>query len=186
MKRIFFLTTALCTTLLFTSCDKDDSNPTPVNEEEVITTLNVILIPEGGDVSNAITLNSRDLDGEGPNDAVVTISGDLQAGTTYNGTITLLNETETPAENITEEVAEENLEHQFFYTIGGSLDATTTYADTDANGNPLGILFTITAGSASTGNITFTLRHEPNKPNNGLSDAGGETDIAVTFGVTIQ
>ncbi len=32
----------------------------------------------------------------------------------------------------------------------------------------------------------FTLRHEPTKPNTGLADAGGETDIAVTFNVTVQ
>jgi hypothetical protein len=30
------------------------------------------------------------------------------------------------------------------------------------------------------------LRHEPTKPNEGLSDAGGETDIEATFSVIIQ
>jgi len=30
------------------------------------------------------------------------------------------------------------------------------------------------------------LRHEPTKPNTGLSDAGGETDISATFDVSVQ
>ena len=65
------------------------------------------------------------------------MSGNLTAGTTYDGTIELLNETETPAEDITEEVQEEADEHQFFYTIGTGLDVTTTYEDEDGDGNPI-------------------------------------------------
>jgi hypothetical protein len=38
----------------------------------------------------------------------------------------------------------------------------------------------------SSGTLTVTLRHEPTKPNTGLGDAGGETDIAATFNVTVQ
>jgi hypothetical protein len=66
------------------------------------------------------------------------------------------------------------------------LDVTTSYSDSDDDGNDLGIEFTLTAGAASSGTLTFTLRHEPTKPNTGLSDAGGETDIAATFDVTIE
>jgi len=83
-------------------------------------------------------------------------------------------------------VEEEDLEHQFFYTPGGGLSVTTTYSNFDADGNPLGTQFTLTAGAASSGTLTFTLRHEPTKPNSGLSDAGGETDISATFDVTVQ
>ena len=41
----------------------------------------------------------------------------------YSGSIVLLNETEDPAENMTEEIEEEDLAHQFFYTIGSGLNA---------------------------------------------------------------
>jgi hypothetical protein len=131
-------------------------------------------------------LKTQDLDGDGPNAPVVTVSGNLTSGVTYNGVIVLLNETESPAENITTEVKEEDDEHQFFYTIGSGLNATTTYTSFDGDGNNLGTEFTLTAGAASSGNLTFTLRHEPTKPNTGLSDAGGETDIEATFNVAIQ
>jgi len=183
MKNIKFFAFVLFTGFLFSSCS-DDDNPVPVNEEEIITTITVTLVPNGG--GDTITLQSRDLDGDGPNAPEVTISGNFVANTTYGGAIVLLNETETPAENITDEVEEEDEEHQFFYTVSGGLDATTEYANFDDDGNPLGTLFTLSTGAASTGTIGFTLRHEPTKPNTGLVDAGGETDIAVTFSVTID
>jgi len=183
MKNVKFLSVVLFVSLLFTACSDDDT-PEPVNEEEVITTLTVTLTPNGG--GTPITLQTRDLDGDGPNVPVVTVSGDLATGVTYNGVIVLLNETETPAEDITQEVEGEDEEHQFFYTVGSGLDVTTAYTNFDGNGNPLGTEFTLTVGAVSSGALTFTLRHEPTKPNTGLSDAGGETDIEATFNLTIQ
>ncbi len=185
MRKLNFLATVLFTTLLFVSCSKDDdSTPEPVNEEEVITTLTATLVPAGQ--GTTITLKSQDLDGDGPNAPVITVSGNLSAGVIYNGTIELLNEMESPAEDITEEIEEEDLDHQFFYTIGGGLDVTTSYENNDSEGNPLGTEFTLVAGAASSGALTFTLRHEPTKPNTGLDDAGGETDISVTFNLTVE
>ncbi len=184
MKKVKFLSTAIFASLLVVSCSNNDDAPEPVNEEEVITTLTVTLSPNGGGTS--ITLQTRDLDGDGPNAPDVTVSGNLEAGVTYNGTLVLLNETVSPAENITEEVEDESVEHQFFFTAGAGLDVTTAYSNFDTDGNPLGTEFTVTAGTASSGTLTFTLRHEPTKPNTGLGDAGGETDIAATFSVTIQ
>ncbi len=173
---------------LFFSCS-DDDEPEPVNEEEVITTMTVTLTPQGG--GTAVTLRTRDLDGDGPNAPVVTVSGPLTSGLTYDGTIELLNEMETPAEDITEEVEEEDDEHQFFFIVGGSLDVDTDYSDQDGDGNPIGLSFTLTAGGASTGNFTVVLRHEPDKDAAGVSDgdinnAGGETDISQDFPVEVQ
>ena len=176
-------------TLVFTACSNDDDNPTPVNEEEVITTLTATLISVGG--GDAITLQTRDLDGDGPNAPVITISGPLAIGTTYNGSLELLNETETPAELINTEIEEEDDEHQFFFQATNSI-ATFSYVDFDGNDNPLGLEFTLTTSDvAGLGNITITLRHEPNKEAAGVSEgditnAGGETDIQATFAVEVQ
>ena len=115
----------------------------------------------------------------------------LLANTTYTGTVTLLNETESPAEDITEEVAEEADEHQFFYQASTSLNVTTDYADADADGNPVGINFSLITGEASNGNFTVTLRHEPSKGASGVAEgditnAGGETDVTQTFNVIVE
>lgn len=183
MKKLYFLATVLFTILL-ASCSKDNETPEAVNEEELITTLKVTLVPvsEG----NTIVLTTRDLDGDGPNEPEVTVSSNLTAGVTYNGTIELLDETKSPADNITEEVEEEADEHQFFYTIGSGLDVTATATNLDSEGNLLGTEFELTANTASSGSLTFTLRHEPTKPNDGLSSAGGETDIEASFSITVE
>ena len=184
----FFKYALLASTLIFASCsDDDDNTPEPVNEEEVITTLTVTLTnsnPDSG--SDTVVMQYQDLDGDGPDAATVTVSGSLNANTVYDGSIVLLNETESPAENITEEVEEEDDEHQFFYTAGSGLDVGTSYANFDGDGNPLGTQFILETGMPSSGGLTFTLRHEPNKPNTGLENAGGETDIEVTFDVTVE
>lgn len=176
------------TGLLFTACSNDDDDghiPEPVNEEEVITTLTVTLTPDAG--GDAITLKKVDADGDGPEAPKVTVSGNLTAGAAYTGSIVLLNETVNPADIITKEVEEESNEHQFFYHAGGELDVTTEYGNIDDNGNPLGTKFTLTAGEASTGTLTITLRHEPKKPNDGtLADAAGETDADATFSITVE
>ena len=184
MKTVKFLSATIFATALIFSCSSDDdSTPEPVLEEEVITTMTITLTADG---QADVILQTQDLDGDGPDLPVLTVSGDLSSNTNYSGSITLLNETEDPAENMTLEIEEENLAHQFFYSVGSGLDAETDYNDADFEGNPLGLDFVLSTYSASSGSITFTLRHEPNKPNMGLEDAGGETDIEATFNVSIQ
>ena len=184
MKTMKFLSTTIFATALIFSCSSDDdSTPEPVLEEEVITTMTITLTADG---QADVILQTQDLDGDGPDLPVVTVSGDLSENTMYSGSIVLLNETEDPAENITEEIEEEALEHQFFYTIGNGLDAEADYNDADSDGNPIGLDFVLSTNSVSSGSITFTLRHEPTKPNMGIEDAGGETDIEATFDIAIQ
>ena len=185
MKNLQLYTTVPFATLFMVACSDDDGNaPLPVNEEELITPMTITLTPEGGGAD--ITLQTRDLDGDGPNPPVVTVSGNLTAGVSYDGVIKLLNETENPPDDITLEVEGESDEHQFFYTRAGGLNVATGYSNFDNNGNPLGTEFKLSSNVPSSGTLTFTLRHEPTKPNNGLSSAGGETDIAATFNITVQ
>ncbi len=187
MKTIKLIALFFVGAAVFTSCSSDDDNPTPVNEEEVITTMTLTLTPAAGAV---VTLQTQDLDGDGPNAPVINISGPLAANTTYTGSIELLNETETPAEDITAEVQEEDDEHQFFFSTTGSVTGTA-YTDQDGNGNPIGLAFTLTTGAAGAGTVMVTLRHQPNKTAAGVSEgditnAGGETDITETFTVTVN
>lgn len=188
MKSILKLFTLLLIFNFILSCSSDDDNsiPPPVNEEEVITTMTITFTPAGG--GTAVELKTQDLDGDGPDAPVVTISGSFQSDTTYNGTVEFLNELENPAEDITIEVAEESLEHQVFFTVNGGI-GTVTYNDMDTDGNPIGLDVTfqsVSTGTPINGAMTVTLRHEPNKDAAGVSDgditnAGGETDLEATF-----
>jgi hypothetical protein len=185
MKLNFLSTLSFLFLLSFVACDKDD--PEVPNEEEVITTLNITLTPEGG--GTAVVLSYQDLDGDGSGEPVIT-GGDLLANQVYNGSLELLNETEDPAEDITVEVAEEDLDHQFFFSSSIS-DISFSYSDMDADGNPVGLNFTLSTGNAASGTISVNLVHEPIKDASGVSDgditnAGGESDIDVDLPVNVQ
>ncbi|MDP6908081.1 MAG: type 1 periplasmic binding fold superfamily protein [Flavobacteriales bacterium] len=168
-----------------TSCEKED--PDIPNEEELITTLVYTLTPQGG--GTAVEFRFTDLDGDGGN-APVIANATLASNSVYDGVVTLSNESGTPAEDITEEVEEEDEEHQLFFTVTDA-NATVAYTDTDADGNPIGLATTVTTTGASSGTLMVTLRHEPDKGAAGVAagdvtNAGGETDIEVTFDMTIQ
>ncbi|NER13806.1 type 1 periplasmic binding fold superfamily protein [Leptobacterium flavescens] len=188
MKTIKLLSLSMLVLFIASCSSDDDGGPQIVNEEEVITTLTLTLSPQAGGAD--IVFTSRDLDADGPNPPTVTVA-DLAPNTTYTGVVQVLNETENPAEDITEEVEEEDDEHQFFYQVIGNAAVTTAYTDQDGDGNPVGIQITLTTGDASTGNLVVTLRHQLDKNAAGVSDgditnAGGDTDVEVTFPVTIQ
>ena len=180
-----FAILALSAALMITGCKKDD--PVIPVEEEVITTLNYTLTPTGG--GTAVTLSFQDLDGDGGNAPTIT-GGTLAANQTYTGVLGLLNEAESPSENITEEIQEEDEEHQFFFRSDVA-NLTVAYADMDADGNPIGLTSTLTTGAAASGTVTVTLRHQPDKQGTGVSDgditnAGGSTDIEVTFPIDVE
>ena len=194
-KNYLFILLVLAISLIFSACDEDlnineDIDTDMVvqeipNEVEFITSLNYSLVPEDG--SAPVILTFIDLD-EGV--APTIIGGTLAANQTYTGTLKLLNESITPLEIITLEVMEEDNDHQLFFqsTIA---DITSNYNDLDADGNPLGINSTLITGAAASGTLTIILRHELDKFGVGvsggdISNAGGETDIAVTFPIDIQ
>lgn len=188
MKNLRILAIALITITTFSSCSNDDNNG-PVNEEEVITTVTATFTPVGG--GTPIILKSQDLDGDsGPDAPVVTVSDNFTAGTVYNGTVTFLNELESPAGNITAEIGEEGADHQIFFQQNGL--GSFVYTDEDANGKPIGLAFTYTAANVpATGNLIITLRHMPNKGDEGvanciITNAGGGTDAQVTFPVVVE
>ena len=94
------------------------------------------------------------------------------------------------AGDITAEILEEDEDHQFFFktNIAG---LTVAYSDQDEDGNPVGLQSTATTTGTGNGTVTVILRHEPNKSatgvvNGDITNAGGETDIEVTFNVTVQ
>jgi hypothetical protein len=191
MKNLKLMAFAAFTLITISACSNDDDTATlvPVNEEEVITTVRAVLTPQGG--GTAVTLTSRDLDGDGPNAPVNTVSGNFIAGSVYTGKVSFLNEVATPAEDITTEIEEEGQDHQLFYTQTGGNLGTFTYTDTDTNGNAIGLNFKYTAAATpAAGTLTITLIHQPDKGANGVAqgiptNAGGSTDAQVAFAVTV-
>lgn len=170
---------------LITACNNDD--PVIPNEEELINELSFMLVPASG--GDTLTLLFQDLDGDGGMDPFF-LEDSLAANTTYIGAVKVDHIAVTPSGDIMAEIIAEAEDHQFFYSSNLS-GVGINYTDMDSNGNPIGITTEFITGEAGSGNLTITLRHEPDKLANGVSDgditnAGGETDIEVTFNLTIQ
>lgn len=191
MKTTFFKNAMIAVGLatVFVACEAD--NPESVHETELITTVEYKLSPvEGG---SSVTFKFKDIDGDGAMEPMIT-NGILKPNTRYNGTLTLLNESEEEVEDVTLEIEEEEEEHQVFYVSDAQeSNFIIEYADEDEDGNPLGLntILTTSSGVSTTENLKIILLHEPDKDADGLSisnyaNAGGETDIEVTFKVEIK
>jgi hypothetical protein len=115
MKKQIFLLPLLILSLVFTGCSDDDDHDDhshPVNEQEVITTVEVTL----SDGTNSYILTWEDLDGDGPDLPVIT--GATIPTNSYEADIQLYNKTVDPSDDeyvVTTEILEEDVDHQFFY-----------------------------------------------------------------------
>ena len=181
--RVFYILPLFLLVFLI-SCEKDPKVP---NEEELITTVTYTLTPQAG--GDPVVFSFRDLDGDGGQEPVVVL-GRLKTNAIYNGVVQLLNESVSPFEDITLEVEEEALEHQFFYTFS-DVNTSFTYADMDIDNYPVGIHTIVTTGDPGEGLLTIVLRHLPDKSASGVSggditNAGGETDVEVSFLLIIE
>lgn len=172
---------------LLTACTKDKDEPEE-NEEEVITTMKLTFVPVGG--GTTVTYQFKDPDGPGgtapTQDEIV-----LAPSKTYNVTVQLLNETETPAEDITLEVQAEADAHRIYYQPSGPSNITVSGLDNDPNGVPLGVISTWTTGAVANGTIVVTLRHFGGTPPgkaaaDPVDSPKSSTDIDVTFVTKIQ
>jgi hypothetical protein len=166
---------------LLSGCDKDEDEQ-PTNEGELITTVTLTMQEVG--TTNTVTATFRDPDGEGGNAPTKFDEIVLKPNAVYNTTITLLDESKTPAENISEEVEEEADDHQFFYTPTTGLNVTVAYDDKDSKNLPVGLKTKTTTGAASTGKLKVTLKHQPGTKNNNI--ATGETDVELDFTTKVQ
>lgn len=171
--------------ILWSSCGSDN-DPIIPNEEELITTLILSLQDQNGVTTN---ISFQDLDGDGGEPPIITAPA-LKANTSYIGTVQFLNELAVPVDNITEEVVEEAIDHQIFYVVSGA-NITINYTDDDGQGNPLGITTSFITGPPDSGVLTIILRHQPDKNAAGVvqgdpTNAGGETDIEVSFNIIIE
>ena len=166
--------------LLYSSCGKD---PVPEPQAEVITTLEVALTPAGS-ATPSVVLKFSDPDGEiGAMPPEVTQTGSFVANTIYAAALTLTNVTEVPPVNMTEEILAEKEDHLFCYSVD-LVNLSISNFDLDANLLPVGITSTWTTGTASSGTVTVVLRHQPGLKT-GACPGPGDTDISVTFDVTI-
>jgi hypothetical protein len=177
--------------LVTAACAGDDGGS--ITEQEVITTVTLTFLSNGGAIP-PVTFEFDDPDGDGGDppvvDPVVLAAGE------YTMRVAFENRLETPAEDITLEIADESDDHLILFT--GTAPLEQEYADTDANGLPVGLESQVVA-TVGSGELTVTLRHMPPElppvkdagtvelaQTEGIDAIGGSTDAQVTFPVTVQ
>jgi hypothetical protein len=159
----------------------------PGSEQEVISRVSLVVTPSGGGTAQTIYIDDADGLGPGaPSAQVGTLN--LVQGATYTGTVLFENRLESPPENITEEVEEEDDEHMVIYTVSGT-GVTLATTDVDGSGRQLGVNYTITVGGgAATGARTLRVvlcHYDPTPKPATATTCGGDTDIDVTFNATV-
>ncbi|MFN3850328.1 MAG: hypothetical protein ACK4NY_12915 [Spirosomataceae bacterium] len=179
MKTKLFLIGLLMLSIL--SCKKDEVEG---DENELITTLK-LKFTAGGTTQ---TFSFKDIDGDGG--AAPTIDNiALKPNTTYTLAVEILNESVTPADDITKEVKEEADEHLMVYTPSPANLLTYTYGDKDSRNFPIGLTGTVRTTTAGTGKLKVQLRHQPpasGTPTKNGTATPGSDDINVDFNVTVQ
>ncbi|MHA7131887.1 hypothetical protein [Algoriphagus namhaensis] len=178
----------------FTACESDD--PVVENDEEVITDV-VLKFTEldnaGNPTSTMLEFTASDPQGleNGSGPTIETIT--LDQNKSYRLQIEVLNSIEN--EDITEEIEEEDDEHQFFFLgsafVGSAAPMTYVYND-----DQLGLdgRLTVSTSSFNTANMRVILRHDLDKSFPGTDNpsfenfaaAGGSSDLDITFQVVLN
>ncbi|WP_200977261.1 hypothetical protein [Echinicola sp. 20G] len=187
------------TSITLVSCSKDD--PVPELDQEVITEVTLTFT----EIDNSGASMGTSLEYGASSDEGIALGGSLQiddidgleSGKRYLMEISAYNG--IADEDITEEIEEEADEHQFFFLgsafTGSTSFMTYTYDDVDENNNPIGLVGQVTVDEtllSNTGQIRVILRHALDKDYEGAENphwadyaqAGGESDLDITFDVT--
>lgn len=160
----------------YSACRNEDDQHDQ-DENELITTLR-LTATNAANAADVRTFSFADTDGDGGNPPTIdTIV--LAANAVYEVSISVLDESKTPAVDISAEIAAKKNEHQFFFTPSNGLNLSNTYQDTDDNNLPVGLQTRFTTTAPSSGTLSVTLKHQPDTKNNNI--ATGSTDIMVDF-----
>ena len=187
--------------IIFTGCKKDDDEVVPdkENEEEVITDVKLIFTNDAN-ASDIVEARAQDPDGAGAQELQILDEINLEVSKSYTLTFEIMNNLDSPGEDIGAEIAAEDEEHQFFFSFSnnaftnptgnGNIDTYSdplNYNDTDGNGNPIGLSTSWTTASTLTGG-TFTVRlqHQPDLKTATSGADDGDTDIDLQFVLNIN
>ncbi|MFN8358049.1 MAG: hypothetical protein U0Y10_26540 [Spirosomataceae bacterium] len=162
------------------SCKKDTTEP---DDNELITTVRLKFTEAG--TTLATTFEYKDPDGDGGAAPTKFDKVSLKKGATYSFAIEVLNESTSPASDITQEIASKADEHLFNYASTPVGLVTFTITDKDSKNLPVGLKANVVAATtAGTGKLKVQLRHQPGTKNGTLTP--GSDDINLDFDLEVK
>lgn len=191
----FFVIAGILSTTIWSAC-KDDDVPPQSDPKEIITDIRLIFSSQEGGAP--LNFSATDPDGEGPEDLQAGEGIALKPNTTYDLFIEFGNS--ISGEDVTEEIEAEGKEHIIFFAFtnnifeypegDGNIDApeefSVIYADTDANGLPIGLITSWrTGGEVSEGTFRVVLKHQPDRKSEEADATIGATDVDVSWNLSI-
>ncbi len=199
IKRIGILP-AFAAAIILVGCKKDEEDPHHEHDHEVFTDVKLIFT-NTEDSEDVVEATAQDPDGEGAEGLQVKSAINLDTSKSYTLTFEIMNNLETPGENIGAEIKEEDDEHQMFFSFtndafsnpggNGNIDKASdpiVYNDEDGNGNPVGLNTSWETSSSvvSGGTFTVQLQHQPGVKT-ATSDANtGDSDFELEFELNIN
>jgi hypothetical protein len=169
-----------------TACSKHDEHDDHDHdhENELITTVKLYVIETG--TSDTVSYAWKQVGG--PGTAIVVDSIGLKQGKVYEVLTEVLDESKTPAKNITTEIRNAANFHRFVYTSTlSSLLLQVLDFDTQTPAMELGLRFRITTPDVmGSGNLKCVLKHytSSDPKTNGIN--AGSTDIEVQFPLVVN
>ena len=191
----------IATAILLTGCAKEEEEvPEEEHEMEVITDVKLIFTNDN-DSNDIVYARAQDPDGDGVEDLKILDSVNLDVSKSYTLTFEIMNNLETPGEDIGLEIADEDDEHQIFFSFSndafsdplgnGNIDNASdsiNYNDVDGNGNPVGLStgWTTASSTLTGGTFTVKLQHQPDVKTSTSTANTGDTDFELEFVLNIQ
>ena len=163
-------------------CKKDE--PTPTEDNEFISTMR-LTFTEG---TNKLVYSIKDLDGDGGKAPVIDVIK-LASNKTYTLTTEFLDETKTPAKDLTSEIEAESADHLVVFEPSTANLMTVTRTDKDSRNFEVGLKATAKTIAALNGTMKVTLKHQPpvgGKPVKNGTASLGSTDFEGTFTVEVK
>lgn len=191
--------------LVFLSgCKKKD--PTPEDIPELITKATITFTPTAGSTGPPVVVTATDPDNIGVQDIKVDGPINLAKGSSYSLTLQLVNglyNTTDDNYDVSKQIEKEAEEHQFYFSWSAGLftspsgdgnidnrnDAVNYGSSVDKNGRPLGLVTTwSTAANVSSGSNSFRilLKHQPDIKSSTSTSNDGESDLDLTFVMTVN
>jgi hypothetical protein len=183
MKQLFFL---LSFSILFLQCKKQD-DVVPTDDNELITSVQLIFT-DAANQSTTFIFQDKDGDPKTAPEKFDKIT--LSKNTDYTLAIKILDETKSPALDLTKQIEEEGDAHLFVFKVNPNSLLSILPSDVDKYGLPIGLKSKGKSQYApGSGKFRLILKHQP--PVNGKKvktgdEEGGSTDVDVEFDLIVK